>query len=192
MSTKEQFVFVHASPEDANMFHLYQTVLHGENDIYFRNSTECERLGTDKVKAFILESLKSPHSGLFILKDLTTKEIYAHIHIQVGQTERNRHKAELYIGVLKQFQSIGVGRKMMEIADFWARKEGIERLQLSVFANNDKALNFYLKHGFEVEGTLKNGVKIADDEYIDEIIMGKMIQPIKYENIIEQNLAKQA
>ena len=178
---QENIVFVHASPEDANMFHLYQTMLHGENDIYFRNAKECERLGTDKVKVFILDSLKSTHSALFILKDMNTKEIYGHIHIQAGQTARNRHKAEIYLGVLNQFQHIGVGKKLMEIADFWARKEGLERMQLSVFENNERAIGFYQKHGFIVEGRLVNGVKLDDGSYIDELIMGKTITPIQFE-----------
>lgn len=181
MLPKENIVFVHANPEDANMFHLYQTMLHGENDIYFRDAIECERLGTNKVKSFILDSLKSPHSALFVLKDMNTREIFAHIHIQVGQTARNKHKAEIYLGVLKQFQGIGVGKKMMEIAEFWARKEGIERLQLSVFQNNEKAIHFYQTHDFEIEGILKNGVKLSADEYIDEIVMGKIIQPLNFE-----------
>lgn len=179
---KENIVFVHANPEDASMFHLYQTMLHAENDIYFRNAKECERLGTDRVKAFILDSLKSTHSSLFVLKDMNTREIFAHIHIQVGQTSRNRHKAELYLGVLNQFQAIGVGKKMMEIADFWARKEGIERVQLSVFENNKRAINFYEKHGFGHEGRLVKGVKLDDGTYIDELIMGKLINPIDFEN----------
>lgn len=182
MLPKDDIAFVHANPEDANMFHLYQTMLHGENDIYFRDARECERLGTERVKAFILDSLKSPHSALFVLKDMNTRDIFAHIHIQVGQTQRNKHKAEIYLGVLEQFQAIGVGKKMMEIAEFWARKEGVERLQLSVFANNEKAINFYQKHGFVQEGTLINGVKLAENEYVDEIIMGKLVQPIELEN----------
>ncbi|HAG53095.1 MAG TPA: hypothetical protein DCL21_04840 [Alphaproteobacteria bacterium] len=181
MLPKENIVFVHANPEDANMFHLYQTMLHGENDIYFRNAKECERLGTNRVKSFIIDSLKSPHSSLFVLKDMNTREIFAHIHIQVGQTARNNHKAELYLGVLKQFQGIGIGKKLMEIADFWARKEGLERLQLSVFQSNERAIGFYKSQDFEIEGILKNGVKVADNEYIDELIMGKIIEPIIFE-----------
>lgn len=180
MLVKENIVFVHASPNDAVMFHLYDTLLHGENDIYFQSAKECERLGTDSIKRFILDSLKSPHSALFVLKDMNTREIYAHVHIKVGQTGRNNHRAELYVGVLKQFQGIGVGKKLMEIAEFWVRKEGLERLQLSVFSNNKKAIDFYTSFGFEIEGCLKNGVKMEDGRYLDEIFMGKMVKPIDF------------
>lgn len=190
MPTQENITFVHASPDDASMFHLYDTLLHGENDIYFQTAKECERLGTDSVRRFILDSLKSPHSALFVLKDMTSREIYAHIHIKVGQTVRNCHRADLYLGVLNQFQNIGVGKKLMEIADFWVRKEGLERLQLSAFSNNDKAINFYEKIGFKKEGCLKNAVKMEDGRYLDEIFMGKMVEPIDFSKEIELAKAK--
>lgn len=180
MVIKENIAFVHASPEDANMFHLYDTLLHGENDIYFQSAKECERLGTDSIRRFILDSLKSPHSALFVLKDMNSREIYGHIHIKVGQTMRSSHRAELYLGVLKQFQGIGVGKKLMEIADFWVRKEGLERMQLSVFSSNEKAINFYNSLGFEYEGCLKNAIKMEDGRYLDEILMGKMVKPIDF------------
>lgn len=180
MLMKENIAFVHASPDDAVMFHLYDTLLHGENDIYFQSAKECERLGTNSIKRFILDSLKSPHSALFILKDMNSREVYAHIHIKVGQTARNGHRAEIYLGVLKQFQGIGVGKKLMEIADFWVRKEGLERLQLSVFSSNQKAIDFYKLFGFETEGCLKNAIKMEDGRYLDEIFMGKMVEPIDF------------
>jgi RimJ/RimL family protein N-acetyltransferase len=173
----ENIVFVHASPEDANMFHLYDTLLHAENDIYFQTAKECEKLGTDSIKRFILDSLKSQHSALFILKDMTTREIYAHIHIKSGQTARNAHRAEIYIGVLKQFQGIGIGKKLMEIADFWGKKEGLERLQLSVFSNNIKAIEFYKKLGFIEEGALIDAIKMENGAYYNEVFMGKKIIP---------------
>tara|TARA_Y100001960_G_scaffold333703_1_gene440415 strand:+ start:13324 stop:13923 length:600 start_codon:yes stop_codon:yes gene_type:complete len=180
MQVKENIVFVHANPEDASMFHLYDTLLHGENDVYFQTAKECERLGTDMIKRFILDALRSPHSALFLLKDMNTREIYGHIHIKAGTTGRSKHRAEIYLGVLKQFQGIGVGKKLMEIADFWVRKEGLERLQLTVFSTNEKAINFYKKLGFELEGTLKNAVKMEDGSYRDELFMGKMVEPIDF------------
>lgn len=176
--TQENISFVHASPEDARMFHIYQTLLHGENDIYLRSAKECESLGTKAVKDFILDSLKSVKGALFILKDMNSREVLAHVHIQIGQTERNCHRAEIYVGVLKQFQNIGVGHKLMEIVDFWASKENIERLQLAVFANNERAISFYKKHGYSEEGRMNKSVKFTDGSYTDEIIMVKFIQPL--------------
>ncbi|MCP4355501.1 MAG: GNAT family N-acetyltransferase [Proteobacteria bacterium] len=176
--TKEDITFVHAGPEDANMFHMYQTQLHGESEAYFSGFKECESRGTQAIKDFILDSLKSSASSLFILKDMTTREILAHVHIQVGQAGRNRHRADIYIGVLKQFQNAGVGKKLMEIVDFWAKKENVERIQLSVFSTNEKANSFYQNLGYEEEGRFKKAIKFEDGSYADEIVMVKFVEPL--------------
>ncbi|MBT5187605.1 MAG: GNAT family N-acetyltransferase [Kordiimonadaceae bacterium] len=53
------------------------------------------------------------------------------------------------LAVSKEAQGAGVGRRLMNEAEAWAKKQGHRLLQLEVFNNNDQARAFYEKNGFE-------------------------------------------
>ena len=52
------------------------------------------------------------------------------------------------LAVTKEAQGMGVGRRLMEEAQMWAKTNGHRLLQLEVFYNNDQARGFYEKQGF--------------------------------------------
>ncbi|AXK50715.1 N-acetyltransferase [Spiroplasma alleghenense] len=64
------------------------------------------------------------------------------------------------IFVKKQFQSIGVGSQLL---DYVFKK--YNNLKLKVYNKNQKAINFYLRHGFEII-----------EEYVDEETLEKEIE----------------
>lgn len=72
------------------------------------------------------------------------------------------------------FQGKGVGTKLMEaiidVADNWLM---LVRVELTVFTDNEKAINLYKKFNFEVEG-LKKKAAIRNGEYVDEFIMARV------------------
>jgi putative acetyltransferase len=49
----------------------------------------------------------------------------------------------------------------------------LERLQLFVFIDNERAIGLYKKLGFEVEGTQRKSA-IRGGEYIDSYMMGRL------------------
>lgn len=53
------------------------------------------------------------------------------------------------IGVSTQYRSQGIGKKLMEAATHLAKEKGTDRLFLSVYARNSKAISFYKDLGFE-------------------------------------------
>jgi|TARA_R110002096_G_scaffold436105_1_gene668081 GNAT superfamily N-acetyltransferase len=53
------------------------------------------------------------------------------------------------LAVSKDAQGAGVGRRLMNEAEAWAKKQGHRLLQLEVFNNNHQARSFYEKSGFE-------------------------------------------
>ena len=57
------------------------------------------------------------------------------------------------IYLLHRFQGSGIGAALMEWSVETARRLGKKRLLLGVNDQNDKAVAFYLKHGFEHAGT---------------------------------------
>lgn len=86
---------------------------------------------------------------------------------------RARHVATLVgVGVLPQFRGQGIGRRLLEEIISWAKtKTKIERLQLTVYADNLSAISFYEKLGFKKEGLFENYAKSVNGHYQDGLMM---------------------
>ncbi|WP_239255791.1 GNAT family N-acetyltransferase [Listeria ilorinensis] len=82
----------------------------------------------------------------------------------------NAHVAELDIAVHPDYQRHGIGIQLMTYLKETAPTEGYQKLQLRVLSNNEKAIRFYKKNGFQIEGELKKEFLI-NGIYIDDIIM---------------------
>jgi len=94
--------------------------------------------------------------------------------LTVFTNPRTRHSSSIGMMVHRDYQGMGVGTKLMEtlldIADNWLM---LQRVELNVFTDNEKAIRLYKKFGFEVEGTMKKAV-IQNGRYIDEHIMARV------------------
>ena len=86
--------------------------------------------------------------------------------------ETVRHVARLGMGVLPEFRGHGIGNQLLERAMNHAWEQGLKRLELEVFADNEIALNLYRKHGYQVEG-VKRFARYIDGTYQDIVIMGQ-------------------
>ena len=72
----------------------------------------------------------------------------------------------------KDFQGKGLGKKFLKKLIDDLKHEGFLRIQLTVEADNDRAIKLYQSLGFEVEGRMKNWFKRAsENEYKDELMM---------------------
>lgn len=86
-----------------------------------------------------------------------------------------KHVTVLSMSVDIDYRGKGIGTRLMQVALKWAVDNPlIKRIELYTFANNKTAHSLYRKFGFEVEGIRKQFVRI-DDEYIDDIIMAKLL-----------------
>ena len=85
-----------------------------------------------------------------------------------------RHVASLGMSVDADWRSRGVGSALMLEAFRWARWAGVEKLGLTVYPHNQRAINLYKKFGFEEEGRLIGHSKKSYG-YDDEIVMGRWL-----------------
>jgi putative acetyltransferase len=82
--------------------------------------------------------------------------VIASAGLHLNASRRRSHAALLGISVQDDWQGRGIGRallaELMRMADGWLN---LQRIELTVFADNERALALYQKFGFEVEGTLR-------------------------------------
>jgi putative acetyltransferase len=87
---------------------------------------------------------------------------------------RRRHAAMLGISVASTWQGQGVGRALMQAmcsyADDWGQ---ILRIELTVFADNHRAIGLYERFGFRREG-LHRGYALRHGQYADCHTMARL------------------
>ncbi|HYF94677.1 MAG TPA: GNAT family N-acetyltransferase [Symbiobacteriaceae bacterium] len=87
---------------------------------------------------------------------------------------RNRHMACIWIGVLQAYAGRGVGTRLFEALEAWARENGLHRLELTVMAHNAAGVALYRKMGFEIEGARRDSLRV-DGAWVDEYAMAKLL-----------------
>lgn len=96
------------------------------------------------------------------------------IVVSGGAFRRNRRTAAVVTGVAQAFWRRGIGSRLLEAGESWARSRGICRLELTVIAHNHAAIALYRRMGFEAEGTRCGALEIAGRP-VDELYMGKLL-----------------
>jgi len=89
-------------------------------------------------------------------------------------TPKANHTAEVGIGLLKPSREIGIGTALMECAIEWAGDQGLEKLTISTFSTNLRAINLFKKVGFIAAGVRHRQYMIAGD-YVDEVLMERFL-----------------
>jgi RimJ/RimL family protein N-acetyltransferase len=84
------------------------------------------------------------------------------------------HVGHLGMGLLAEYRGQGIGERLLRAALQAARAEGFERIELSVYARNERAAALYRKVGFVHEGTRVRGKKL-DGEYEDVHMMALLL-----------------
>ncbi|WP_434761681.1 GNAT family N-acetyltransferase [Vibrio fortis] len=94
-------------------------------------------------------------------------EVIGNLGLEVCVNPRRRHVASLGMGVKDNFVGKGVGSALLKTAvdlcDNWIN---IKRLELTVYTDNEQAINLYKKFGFQIEGesaafAFRNGEYVA-------------------------------
>jgi len=80
------------------------------------------------------------------------------------------HVGRLAIGILPDYREQGMGTALMKKVLAAAKERGMIRIDLSVYADNERALALYKKMGFVVEGIAERDAKI-DGAYRTCVLM---------------------
>jgi len=86
------------------------------------------------------------------------------------------HVGVLSISVHPEYQRRGIGRALMTALVEHAEACGLERLELYVRADNERAHALYRALGFAHEGTRARFVRLPDGRYVDDWIFVRFAQ----------------
>ncbi|GAA0600869.1 GNAT family N-acetyltransferase [Virgibacillus siamensis] len=90
--------------------------------------------------------------------------------------KRMSHTGSAGMMVNKDFREMGIGKKLMEALLSWAKNNPlIEKVSLGVFSNNHRAKALYKSLGFIEEGRKFREFKMDENEYVDDILLYKLV-----------------
>jgi L-phenylalanine/L-methionine N-acetyltransferase len=94
--------------------------------------------------------------------------------LQVHAPARRRHAGVLGIAVAPDCWGRGVGTVLIDqllvLADDWLN---LQRVELSVFTGNERAVALYARFGFQIEG-LQRGFAFQDGRFVDFHLMARL------------------
>ena len=89
----------------------------------------------------------------------------------VGNREKVRHRAEFGISILKEAWGLGIGRKLTEACLSCARQAGYAQVELTVVAQNERAIRLYESVGFREFGRNPRGFRSRLTGWQETVLM---------------------
>jgi RimJ/RimL family protein N-acetyltransferase len=119
-----------------------------------------------------IERWTSNLESSIILIALDNGKIVGHLQISKGPSPRFREMGDLFIYLHQGHQNVGLGAALMREGIRIAKEQRMHRVELTVVADNHRAIKLYEKVGFQREGLKRENYLGEDGRYHDEIIMG--------------------
>lgn len=99
--------------------------------------------------------------------------IIGNIEITSGSRLKINHTGLIGMSIIKQWRNLGLGTVLLDCVINWSRNNSdLVKLWLQVFANNEAGINLYKKMKFIEEGRQKDFIKISENKFVDNVIMG--------------------
>jgi len=132
-----------------------------------------ERLTTIKEQRNEISDILSKDNQIIFVAEKDS-QLIGYLSAYGGRYKRNRHSTYIVTGILQTFTSQGIGTRLFEELEKWARSNKIHRLELTVMVHNEAALALYKKMGFEIEGRKLHSL-VINGSYVDEYWMVKLL-----------------
>ncbi|MBN1944815.1 MAG: GNAT family N-acetyltransferase [Bradymonadales bacterium] len=142
---------------------------------YFISLPEELNATVQETEEWIARQLDQP--GNLVLVAEVSGRVVGFAELERGRRRRVAHLGQISIYLRQEWRQLGIGRVLLESLLAWAeRSPHIEKVCLSVFASNQRALRFYRRFGFEEEGRKIREFKLDGHTYDDEILMFRFVK----------------
>lgn len=159
--------------EDAEQLLNFIKVMTGETD-FLLSSPEDFKSDVEKEKMFISGIRESSD---YLLCAYVDGKVVGDCSISFDSHLKSKHRANLGIGILKDYWNIGIGSLFFSEMIRLAKEKGeVEQLELSYVQGNERAKALYTKFGFKEVGTKPRAIKLKDGTYRDIVLMVKFLE----------------
>ena len=163
-----------AVPWDAESLIKHIKALTAEPNIPLPLAPDEFKYTVDEERRLLADS-KGSDSSLFLLAFVEGK-LVGELTCRAGSANKaHRHVAALGMSVAADWRGKGIGAQLMKSAIEWARQTNtIKRIELRVFATNERAIRLYTKSGFVQEGVLRKAA-FRDGKFHDTVVMALLL-----------------
>jgi RimJ/RimL family protein N-acetyltransferase len=151
-----------STPADARALHELKLTLDAETDLMMLEPGERSDVPEDP----------DPHAAVFVADE--GDSLAGYVEARRGAFRRNRHSAYVVIGVRREAAGRGLGGRLLERLEEWAREVGVSRLELTVMEHNERAIRLYERQGYELEGRRRSSLRVGG-RYVDELALAKLL-----------------
>jgi RimJ/RimL family protein N-acetyltransferase len=125
-----------------------------------------------------LRTLAETNRGIVLLAVSEIGTIIGYLSAFAGHFTRNRGNVFIaVVGLREAYRGQGIGARLFEAVEDWARRCHAWRLELRVSSLNERGLALYKKRGFVIEGRIRGGV-FRRGAWTDDFWMGKLLEPL--------------
>lgn len=156
--------------DDAADMLAYLRKVNLETDFLLRYPEELLDSVEDERK-FIQKIVKSHHAQMLVC--IVEGQIVANAHLSRFTLHKVEHRAEIAIAVVQEYWNQGIGHKLLEELETFARERGIEQLELEYIESNERARTLYEKCGFRGIAVRPNAYKQRDGKRLGAVLMQK-------------------
>ena len=98
-------------------------------------------------------------------------EVIGNVLVSVEPSTMTDHIGTLSIAIAEAWRDVGIGSAMVRAAQDWTRAQGLAKLALGVFPDNERAIAVYEHAGFVREGLRRRQYRGYGRGYRDEVLM---------------------
>lgn len=126
----------------------------------------------EEVKKCLPESMTDTNKVCFLA--FADKSVVGMLSFSRYTKIEYQHSGDFGMVVCPEYWGNGIGTACLHELEKWCSENGISKIELGVWSNNDQAIRLYERFGYLHEGRRKGSI-IRDTKVIDLILMGKFL-----------------